>query len=272
MLYSFNRNISFLLTLVCIIFIIPSCQKNEVLELKLFDTFLQQNHTFNTKRLNLEKATHFDKAKEIPEIRPEACEKFEIRYEQIIAKLEELIIAKESTIDAVFEIYNQFIEDVKDVLYPYYKKEFGNYIQQIDPLNLDPKYRLKVMKNHLTLAMMYAYRSFNGNILIEHTGGPVRVRTTVAQDKHQTKIILVSKYLQDYRQQKEIVVDKIVFKGVEKKFDYEIVPNYAFADIFLDSLAAGNYTIEGTVQYLDREGTSIIPFQEEFSIDSSQRK
>lgn len=267
MLDSFFHKSRLFLSFSLLLIAFSSCEKTKSNELKLLDSFLQQNHSYNTKRLNRQKGDYVEMIKRITQMNTKKHAAITTSYEQLIAKVDRAMISKESNIKSLVQEYDEFLIDIKSVLATYYKEKLDQYFLTTDHLNFNAEYRLKMMKNNLTTAIIYTYESFTGNMIYSDTGSRyLRVRTTVKQNEHQTKIILFSNVFLLIKQENLIIVDKIIFNGFEKKMDFNITKNHGFTDIILDSLTSGTYKIEGTVQYFNRNGKTAIPFREEFKV------
>lgn len=268
MLDSFFYKTRLFLCFSLLLTIFSSCQKNKSDELKILDSFLETNHTFNTVKLNRYKADYIQGRKETPEINTEQLNSMAIVYKELISKVNHSIASKESNIEPLVQEYNRFLTDIRNIQATFYNKQFDLYIITVNDLNFSNEYRLKAMRNNLTLSMVYAYQSANGNLIFWRGCGlwRVRVKTILEQHENLAKIILTSSFIQTLKEEKDILIDKIVFNGIDTKIKYNISENHDFTDIILDSLTPGTYQVEGTLQFFDRNGKTDIPFREVFEI------
>ncbi len=268
MLNFFDQKTRFFIFLCVLFTAFSSCEKSKSDEWKLLDSFLDQNYTFHTKQLNTERATLFEKAKIFSEIKTEEPSILNTRYEKLIKKIDRYILSETSDIDVIDQEYKELLIDMKYAITTISKGKLDTYLLKTNRLTFNKRCHLKTMKNDLTLAMKYVYESFTGNFLYTSTGSHyLRINTAVEQDKRQTKLILATNHFLEYTPQEDLVIEKITHQGFEKKIAYTIVPNHAFIDIQLDSLAVGNYEFEGSLQYFDRNGTITIPFRKEFDVE-----
>jgi hypothetical protein len=268
MLDSFFHKTNLFLCFSLLFIAFSSCQKSKSDELKILDSFLETNHTFNTVMLNHYKADYLQLQKETPEMNTEQLNSIATVYKEFISKINHSIASKESNIEPLVQEYNRLLDDLKNVLAKFYYKQFNLYIITANDLNFSNEYRLKAMKNNLTLSMVYAYQSANGNLISWRGCGFSRIRVKTIFDQHEdlAKITLTSNFIQTLKEEKDIIIDKIAFNGIDTKMKYNITEVHDFTDIILDSLTPGAYQIEGTVQYFDRNGKTAIPFREAFEI------
>ncbi|WP_298511564.1 hypothetical protein [uncultured Kordia sp.] len=248
---------------------LSSCEKSKSEELKLLDSFIETNYAFNKIVLNKQKAAYFKQQKEFPEINMELPNNLESSYKTLISKIDDALTSKESNIDSLALEYNQFLVTVKNLLAKYYYKKLEQYTTTANNLSFSNEYRLKSMKNCLILSMRYIYESFQGNLVPGFGCGfrRVRINADVNQQESLAKITLISNYIIPIKGEENIKINKIVLNNVDQKMKYNISEIHDFTDILLDSLKSGNYQIEGSVQFFDRNGKIDIPFRETFEIN-----
>ncbi|WP_298420350.1 hypothetical protein [uncultured Kordia sp.] len=271
---SIYYKIRLLLSFSFIFYSFSSCQIEVSDELKTFTAFLETNHAFNIIGLNRAKAIYFKKSKEIPIIHSEKLNTINVAYERLMLKIDRSITVKETSIEPLIQEYDNFFTEIKTLflslynLPTHYRKKLAPHITAMNDINFNTEYRLKAMKNSLTLSMIFAYQSIYGSLVTTSVCGIIRVRinTAVALHENLAKITLKSALIQTVEEEKNISIDKITVNGIDKKLKYNIAKNQNFTDIILDSLAPGTYQIEGKVQYFDRNGKKDIPFRETFEV------
>jgi hypothetical protein len=246
------------------IFTLFSCnnQQGEITEL---NSFLQANYEFNIRTLNKYKGNYYQIIEEKPSRKDEKLIQLDSKFELLISNIDIAITNKESKLENITLESNEILNEIpkivnnrKDYLLPEFKQSNTN----------SNELSLKYIKNRLVIAMAYAFE-YNSTRTVWVDGlYKIKVDSIISRKtKNGTELTLTSKYGQDIRENRHIIINKIEFNGIEKKADYKLNKNYSFADIEFDSLQKGNYKINGLLRYYERDGKIDIPFQKEFKVE-----
>lgn len=246
------------------ILILFSC-KNQQEGLTEINSFLQANFEFNNRTLNKNKGDYYRIIEEVPTRKIEKLKELDLRFELLISTIDSAIQKKENNLENIItesdEILNEIpkiVNNKKDYLLPEFKQP------KTDSNDLNLKY----IKNKLVIAMAYAFEyssriTYSADRLYKVEIDSIIVNKT----NNGIKLTLTSKYGQSIKENRHVIINNIEFNGKEKSTDFKLKDNYSFADIELNSLQSGEYKINGTLRFYERDGKIDIPFSKEFKVE-----
>lgn len=257
-----------ILPVFLIFFSFSSCQKDNSEELKVLNSFLYENYTINAEVLKYQQEEYRIKIKERPQIRIKTLDSIDETYEQLILKINTVIVAKNVEIESLKTEYNQLLNEIEQFVKNEQGYTIDRFLSTTKNVHLDSKYHLNIMRNNLVIAMSYAF---------EHTNKPASIKndikslkhidTKVTQKNHRTIITLSSAIAQTTNQNRHVLVDKILMNGSDTKVNYTILENQSFATITLDSLKRGNYLIQGKLKLNEEKQSLGLSFSNEFEVN-----
>ena len=241
-----------------------SCN-NQKEEMKEMNLFLQANYEFNNRTLNKNKGDYYRIIEEAPGRKIEKLNQLDSKFELLISKIDSAITNKESNLNSIIAESNEILNEIpklvdnrKDYLLPEFQQ----------PKTISDDLSLKYIKNRLVIGMAYVFeyagrKTYSVDGLYKIQVDSIFTRKT----KNGIKLTLTSKYGQDIRENRHILINKIEFNGKEEKVDFKLKENYSFADIELDSLRNGTYKINGILRFYHREGKFDMPFDKVFEVE-----
>jgi hypothetical protein len=257
----------FILPVILILFSFSSCQKDNSEELKALNSFLYENYNTNAKALKYQQEEYRIKIVERPRTRIKKLDRIDEMYEQLISKMNTVIVAENVEIELLKTEYNQLVNEIEQFVKTEQGYTIDRFLSNTKNVHLDPKYHLNLMRNNLVIAMSYAF---------EHTNRPASIKndikslkhidTKVTQKNHRTMITLSSAIAQTTSQNRYVLVDKIIKNGSDTKVNYTILENPSFATITFDSLKRGNYLIQGKLLLNEEEKVLDLPFSNAFQV------
>ncbi|RED37915.1 hypothetical protein DFQ10_1141 [Winogradskyella eximia] len=256
-----------LLLYYLLFFALSSCEKN-IDEQTDFNSFLESNYEFNNRNLNQNRAYYYTRIEEIPEKKIDRLNNLDPKVEALISDIDKAIKNEKSSIENLISEYRIILDEIKQIVK--FDKDYliTELNQRKKTKNYSNKFRLNIIKNELVIAMNYVFEYAN---TAKHYADGFRkldsINTRITQIQNNSiKINLSSDIAQSIKENRHIIIDNIKLNGINEKIDYKIMENHSFADIELDSLKNGKYTLNGILRYYHRNGKIDIPFRETFEI------
>jgi len=196
--------------------------------------FLDATYDFNNRILNTHKGRYYQLIYEQSSRKNENINQLDLKFEVLMSDIDDAISNNNSNIDNIISKSNEILNEIpeivdykEDYLLPVYKKTKNN------------SHKLKLLKSRLVMAMSYVFEYGSRRIC----GLSIRkIEIDNIASKHTkkgTSFTLSSRYGQNMKENRNIVINTIEYNGQEKELDYELIENYSVADIELDSLQKG---------------------------------
>lgn len=246
---------------------LSSCQKDTSKDIKALNSFLNENYQIKAKVLKNQQEEYSIKVQEIPRTRNIKLDTVWIKYEALISKLTQNITSKNHSIETIQNEYHQLLNEIETIV----QKEDGYTIDRLLTTNntsqLDKEYHLRMMRNNLIIAMSYTFEYLNKPPSIIHDVSTIKhIETKVKQLDDRVLITLSSVKAQLVQKGRHLFIDQILLNDSKINIEPTIVKNVSFANIVLDSLQSGNYSIQGKI-HINEEGKIIeIPFLQKFEV------
>mgnify|MGYP000250555759 CR=1 FL=1 len=246
------------------IFVLFSCN-NQQQELNEMNLFLQANYEFNNRTLNKNKGDYYRIIEEMPARKIEKLNQLDSKFELLISKIDSAITNKESNLKSITEESNEILAEIPKIVSnrkEYLLPEFKQPKTDSNELNL------KYTKNRLVIAMAYAFEYASRLTYYSDNLGRIEVNNILSsKTENGIKLTLTSRYGQNIKENRHILINKIKYNGKEEKVDFKLKENYSIADIELDSLRTGIYEINGILRFYHREQKIDIPFEKTIKVE-----
>ncbi|TCI84888.1 hypothetical protein [Tenacibaculum sp. M341] len=247
-------------TLFLFIVTIVSCSKKE----EEMNAFLKTNFDFNERALNHFKEIYYVKSSEQSYVKNEKLDILDIMYKQLISEIDIATLNKTSNVKDLIHRGNEILNKLKGIVDN--NEEF--FIHELfNEKSYNDSFQLNIMKNKLVMSMSYAFEyASRERFAIGGFRKLDSVDTDVVRNNNKVQINLSSDIIQQLPSKRVVKVDQILFEGKQREINYELVKDYTFSNILLDSLSQGKYEIKGKVKIYDRAGEFDIPFKEKFEV------
>ncbi len=257
-----------LFTVFLVLLAFSSCQKDLSKDVAALNSFLSENFQKNTKILAQYQEEYQIRAEEKIDFRNAQLETLYKKYTALSAKIKKQITSQNTKVKAIQNVYDELLQEMETIV----QKNADYTIDQILTTNttaqLDTACYLQIMQNNLLIAMTYAFEYTNKPPSTkQHDIAAVKqVAITVQQRLNRVRFTFSSPVLQRVKNDMYVFVNQMLLNGSKITKNATIHKNEASANIILDSLENGNYSIQGNLVLHEKEKTFKIPFQQKFEV------
>jgi hypothetical protein len=229
------------------------------------NSFLQANFEFNNRTLNKNKGDYYRIIEEMPARKIEKLNELDSQFELLISTIDSAITHKKNNLKSITEESNEILSEIPKIV--------NNRKEYLLPEFKQPKtdsyaLNLKYIKNRLVIAMAYAFEYGSRVTYYSKDLGPIEINNILSsKTENGIKLTLTSRYGQNIKENRHILINKIEFNGKEEKVNFKLKDNYSIADIEFDSLQTGTYKINGILRFYHRERKYDIPFDKTITVE-----
>lgn len=259
---------NFLILIILSLSIFSCTNKEEEKEIKDFNSFLKLNYESNIRNLNDIKGIYYMTIENDSTKIVKGLAELENDYNELIIEIDNAKTNKNISLDITNTKYITFLNNIRKIVKNDKKNIINSGLINFETKSNNDELKLNIMKNNLVIAFSntYRYASYSGWIAcglrtFNHIDTKVKI-----DENNKVKITLLSKIAQGNNTKRRILVNNITLNGSKKNIKYDIIKNYSFADIDIETKNKGKYKLYGTIKYYDLDLTYEIPFNEEFIV------